>query len=74
MTWIDICLSVDPTVKKETANNILWSETCYPFGTVRQIYYQIRSALRAHKNGITRCEMCGMMLPFHRPRCPEKPV
>ena len=59
-------------VEEPELEQLLWGETCYPFGDVKRIVHQLRSAVRAHRKGIRRCELCGWQYPHHVPGCPEK--
>lgn len=56
----------DDTLSDEDHNYILWNMTAYPFGNVKLIVKQIRSAIRILKNGIEVCEICGMKRPYHK--------
>lgn len=69
MTWLDLVKRFDPSISNEAIEYILWNETSFPMGGIRMIVYQIRSALRARKNNIRRCEMCGYKIPFHDKGC-----
>jgi hypothetical protein len=69
MTWIDFMKVYEPTIPDETADAILWSETAFPFASIKYTTYQIRSAIRSINNGISRCDLCGMKLPYHSHGC-----
>ena len=71
MTEVDIIREILPGASEKLCNDILWSETAFPMADVRHVYYQLRAAARAKRNGIRRCEMCGMMLPYHSRGCVE---
>lgn len=48
---------------------LIWSETSFPFGGSHMIYRQICSYVRAKKNSIIRCKLCGWKEPYHRKNC-----
>ena len=51
---------------------LLWGETCYPFGDVPRVVRQLRSAIRARRNRVKRCDLCAQKLPYHVHGCPGK--
>jgi len=60
LTWGDfIRLESGGAVSEDECEYLLWSQTCYPFGDVRLVIKQLRGAIRARRNGITLCEICG---------------
>ena len=61
----------NPDILEEDANDILWSETAFPFADAKFTVRQVRSAIRARTNGIKRCELCSMKDPYHQHGCPE---
>jgi len=70
MTWGELVdrLAEYPVGKRE-AEQLLWGETCYPFGDVKRIVGQLRSAIRAHRNRIRRCDLCNWQHPYHVAGC-----
>jgi len=70
MTWGQLIdrLAGHP-VDERQAEQLLWCETCYPFGDVKRIVQQLRSAVRAHRKGILRCDLCNWQYPYHVPGC-----
>lgn len=60
LTWGDfISLESGGKIPEEEYEDLLWGETCYPFGDVRTTIRQLRGAVRARLHGIERCEICG---------------
>ncbi len=53
----DVCLSL------RDIHDLLWNETAYPFGDRRIQTYQLGSAVRAWRRGISRC-MCGQSAAY----------
>jgi hypothetical protein len=45
---------------------MMWNQTAWPFGWPQLIVKQINSYMRARRNGVRRCEMCGHKLEFCR--------
>lgn len=73
MTWVDVARAYDPNVSEETVEFILWNETAFPFSDFRYTVGQLRSALRAHRNGARRCELCSGINGFHAHYCLNHP-
>lgn len=58
-TWLDVFRLYDPDIPDGLAGDMLWCETAYPFSDVRTTARQIHSSVRARKNGVECCELCG---------------
>jgi len=69
MTWFELMKYFEPDITEEIAEFILMNETAFPFSDNRMTVYQVRSALRASKNKITRCDLCNAKDPFHSNGC-----
>jgi len=69
MTWLEFMRLYDYSIESDDANFILWNETAFPMGGIRMVSYQTRSAIRAAKNQIRRCWMCGFKFPYHKGYC-----
>lgn len=68
-TWLEFAQVYEPTINNEMVTYLLWNETAYPFGNLKIHTSQLRRAIRAHKNRIDTCEMCGHKSPYHRKGC-----
>lgn len=71
MNWTQLLQTIDPAITDESANHILWERTCYPFGSVKQVYKHASSAIRAHQNGICQCELCSNKVEQWGDICPS---
>lgn len=71
MTYIELVQCFDSEISDQEADYILWNETAFPICSMRMTIYQVRRAVRAHKNEIRRCELCGMKHPYHSKGCLE---
>ncbi len=73
MTWNNVfdIISIK-SMSPEEKEFILWNETCFPFGTAKRIVKQINQYLRAKKNNLDCCHLCGRKKPFHVKGCMEK--
>lgn len=69
MTILEFMKYYDPNISEDTADFILWEETAFPCCGLRMATYQIRSSIRAGKNKIKRCDLCGWKLPYHQKGC-----
>ena len=70
MKWYEFAsLTAGQRLSPELTDTLLWGQTCYPFGDLRITVRQLRSAIRAWKNGTRRCELCGWKLPYHIRGC-----
>lgn len=58
MNWRQLVQTIDPAISDENADYFLWERTCFPMGGPRLVYSQLKSAVRASKNGIAQCELC----------------
>lgn len=65
-SWGDVARYYEPELNEEEIEYLLMCETAYPFSDVRLTVRQLYSAIRARANGIERCDLCGMKVPFHR--------
>ena len=74
MTLIGLMKYFDPEISDQNADYLIWNETAFPFCSMRMFVYQTRRAIRAHRNGIRRCELCGMKYPYHSRGCLEIPI
>ena len=72
MTWIDFMKTYDSSITEEIADYILWEQTAFPCSDIKITSHQIRSAIRAMKNKISQCELCGYKKPFHSHGCMAK--
>ena len=60
LTWGDfIRLESGGKIPESEYNDLLWTQTCYPFGDVRTTIKQLRRSIRARLKGIKLCEICG---------------
>ena len=55
MNWNELVKTVFPDADDEVAKNFLWSCTCFPCGSVRQVYQQTRKKYRQSKGDIYKC-------------------
>jgi len=58
-----------PMISNEIFEHIMWSETCYPFGTKRMVITQFLQACRRYKNNVNCCDMCGHKIGYCQ--CPK---
>lgn len=71
MTWLELIHTIDPTVPSDLAEELLWNETCFPFGGPAMVYPQLSQAIRAHRHGHVLSEMCGCNVKFPCRHCRE---
>jgi hypothetical protein len=69
MTWLEYMKYFDNSISNEIAEFILWNETAFPCSDIKTTAYQVRSSIRAGKNKIMRCDLCGYKTPFHQNGC-----
>jgi hypothetical protein len=43
-TWFDVVKRVHPGATEDDASVLLWSASCYPFGSLRQVWRSLRKA------------------------------
>jgi len=72
MTWLNFMKQYDNSIDEKVADYLLFNETAFPFSDLKITTYQLRSAIRARKNNIQRCEICGQNLNFHKFNCLER--
>ncbi len=72
MNWLEFMRLYDPGISQDRANWTLWNETCFGAGTVRMIVPQVLSSLRAQRNNVKRCWLCGWKEPYHHGYCLRK--
>ncbi len=72
MKWIDFMRYYDKSITDEIVDFILWNETAFPFTDLKTTVCQIRRSIRAAKNKINRCDLCGNKIPFHHRKCMNK--
>lgn len=66
-TWFDFICFFMPDISKEFAHELLVSWTAWPItNDARYISKQLMQAIRAFKNKVDRCEMCGSKFPYHK--------
>ena len=68
-TWGDFMETFAPHLSEEVREIFLWEWTAFPMADIKTITRQYRSAIRAHRNQIKRCEMCGWKEPNHQAYC-----
>ena len=73
MTIGQLARTFSPTLSDDDIDYLMFNETAYPFGDLCLVTYQLRSAIRAGRNGIERCELCGAKSPHHKSYCLNKP-
>ncbi len=67
--WHRYMAAYDGTLSLREESDIMWSDTAYPFCDVKTLATQIRPAIRAKRNRIPRCDLCGMKVPHHERGC-----
>ena len=52
----------EPDIDMGLVEYLIWNETAYPMADWKTTVKQLYSAIRAYKNQINRCELCGVKI------------
>jgi hypothetical protein len=66
---VEVLRTYDSDLTKNQINDLLWNYTCFPLGDWKITIKQALAEIRARKNKIIRCHLCGAMEPFHETGC-----